>query len=168
MRLLDRPRHYRRTSLQQKLREGTCAVPGHRRCPHPPHRGHPGQRGVMACQPRPTAAYLVAEGISPTTGPGREGKEKTMWCLLSLRVHIVCAMKCGGGPAQPTYTTIPSLPYTSAHRQEITTVVLPNATLLHWAHSSPYSLSCGEQVPDVGIPHYRDTRMQHSQTRWKW
>ena len=24
----------------------------------------------------PTAAYLVAEGISPTTGPGREGKEK--------------------------------------------------------------------------------------------
>ena len=55
-----------------------------------------------------------------------------------------------------------SLPYTGAHRQEITTVVLPNATLLHWAHGSPYSLSCGEQVPDVGIPHYRDARMQHS------
>ena len=34
-------------------------------------------------------------------------KEKTLWCLLSLRVHMVCAMKCGGGPAQPTYTTIP-------------------------------------------------------------
>ena len=29
----------------------------------------------------PTAAYLVAEGISPTTGPGREGKGKTLWCL---------------------------------------------------------------------------------------
>ena len=55
-----------------------------------------------------------------------------------------------------------TLPYTSAHRQENTTVVLPNATLLHWAHGSPYSLSCGEQVPDVGIPHYRDARMQHS------
>ena len=28
----------------------------------------------------PTAAYLAAEGISPTTGPGREGKDK-LWCL---------------------------------------------------------------------------------------
>ena len=26
----------------------------------------------------PTAAYLVAEGISPTTGPGREGKRKRL------------------------------------------------------------------------------------------
>ena len=26
---------YRRTPLQQKLREGTCAAPGPRRCPHP-------------------------------------------------------------------------------------------------------------------------------------
>ena len=31
--------------LQQKLREGTCAVPGPQQCPHPPHRGHPGQSG---------------------------------------------------------------------------------------------------------------------------
>ena len=51
----------------------------------------------------PTAAYLVAEGISPTTGPGREGKRKTLRCLLSLRVAYGCAMKCGGGPTQPTY-----------------------------------------------------------------
>ena len=29
----------------------------------------------------PTAAYLVAEGIPPTTGPGRDGKKRTLWCL---------------------------------------------------------------------------------------
>ena len=28
----------------------------------------------------PTAAYLAAEGISPTTGPGREGEKKMLWC----------------------------------------------------------------------------------------
>ena len=26
----------------------------------------------------------------------------------------------------------------------------------------PYSLSCGRQVPDVGLPHDRDARMQRS------
>ena len=41
-------------------------------------------------------------------------------------------------------------------------VVLPKVTLLRWAHGSSYSLSCGEQAPDVGIPHHRDARMQHS------
>ena len=52
----------------------------------------------------PTAAYLVAEGISPTTGPGREGKEKdTVVSLEPTCQHKVRAMKCGGGPTQPTY-----------------------------------------------------------------
>ena len=27
------------------------------------------------------------------------------------------------------------------------------------------AFSCGEQVPDVAIPHYKDARMQHSQSR---
>ena len=35
-------------------------------------------------------------------------------------------------------------------------------SLLHWAYSPPYSLSCGGQVFDVGVPHCRDARMQHS------
>ena len=40
---------------------------------------------------------------------------------------------------QPPFTQ-PSLPYTSAHRQETVTVVVPNATSLHWAYGVPYSL----------------------------
>ena len=52
----------------------------------------------------PTAAYLVATGISPTTGPGREGKEKdTVVSHDPTCQHMVRAMKCGGGPTQPTY-----------------------------------------------------------------
>ena len=37
------------------------------------------------------------------------------------------------------------------------------ATLLPWAYGTPCSLGCGRQVPDVGMPHYRDARMQHPQ-----
>ena len=53
----------------------------------PPTEGHPGQRGGNGLPTMPTAAYLVAESISPTTGPGREGKEKLrclemgVWCM---------------------------------------------------------------------------------------
>ena len=36
----------------------------------------------------PTAAYLVAEGISPTTGPGREGKENAQ--VLEMGVSTWC------------------------------------------------------------------------------
>ena len=50
----------------------------------------------------PTAAYLAAEGISPTTGPGREGKEKAQ-DFEPVRQHVVRAMKYGGAPSQPTY-----------------------------------------------------------------
>ena len=104
----------------------------------------------------PTAAYLVAEG----------GKRKTPRCLLNPHVVCgVCAMKCGGGPAQPTYTTSPSLPYTNATCKRPPRLLRLYATSLHWAYGPPYSLSCGRQVPDVGIPHYRDARMQHSQSR---
>ena len=34
-------------------------------------------------------------------------KEKTLRCLLSLCVAYGCAMKCGGGPTQPTYHHLP-------------------------------------------------------------
>ena len=57
--------------------------------------------------------------------------------------------------------TSPFGEFVTAPHQSIT-FVLPKATPLFWAYGSPYSLSCGRQVPDVGIPHYRDARMQHS------
>ena len=44
----------------------------------------------------------------------------------------------------------------------------PNAVILpcYTGQTAPLTaFSCGEQVPDVGMPHYRDARMQHSQSR---
>ena len=102
MRLRERPRHYRCCHFQQKLREVTCAVPGPRRCPHPPHRRHPGQRGLMACQPFPRQRTWLQRASRQLQGQG--GRErKTLWCLLSMCVRIVRAMKCGAGPTQPAY-----------------------------------------------------------------
>ena len=46
---------------------------------------------------KPTITQLIG------AQKGSTQKENTLWCLLSLRVHMVCVMKCGGGPAQPTY-----------------------------------------------------------------
>ena len=85
MRLPERRQHYRCTPLQQKLREGTSTVPGPRRCPHPPHRVHPGQRGVMAYGSKPgcrghLANYRTREG----------GKEKMLWCC----EDVVCICVC--------------------------------------------------------------------------
>ena len=106
----------------------------------------------------PTAAYLVAEGISPTTGPGRERKEKCPGAVM-MWYAPVRAMKLCGDPSQPTSN---HRPITALHQS--ITFVLPKAIPLPWAYGPPYSLSCGGQVPDVGIPHYRDARMQHSQS----
>ena len=50
----------------------------------------------------PTAAYLVAEGISPTTGPGREGKKRHTGVSEPECRHMVRAMKYGGDPSLPT------------------------------------------------------------------
>ena len=52
----------------------------------------------------PTAAYLAAEGISPTTGPRREGKRKTPRCLLSL--HVACGV-CNEVWWRPCPTNLP-------------------------------------------------------------
>ena len=51
-----------------------------------------------------------------------------------------------------------SLPYTSAEARPMLQRYI-GQTAPHTA------FSCGEQVPDVAIPHYRDARMQHSQNR---
>ena len=57
----------------------------------------------------PAAASLVAEGISPTTGPGREGKGTG---FEPVRQHVVRAVKSGGAPSQPAdhHQTTPSVP----------------------------------------------------------
>ena len=85
----------------------------------------------------PTAAYLAAEGISPTTRPGREGNKRcagTVW-------YASGDVKYGAGPAQPTshHPTITS-------HQSITSVV-PNVTTLHWADGLPYSFQLRETGP---------------------
>ena len=81
VRLRERPRHYRCCPFQQKLREVTCAVPGPRRCPHSPHRRHPGQRGLMACQPSHGSVPGCREHLANYRA--REGgKEKMRWCCV--------------------------------------------------------------------------------------
>ena len=103
----------------------------------------------------PTAAYLAAEGISPTSGPGREGKKR---CAGAMMVWYAseCAMKYGGDPPQPTsnHRTI------TAHQSILLLCPMQHRCIGQTAVLTAFS--CGEQVPDVGLPHYRDARMQHS------
>ena len=142
MRLRERPRHYRCTPLQKKLWEDTCAVPGPRRCPHLPHRRHPGQRGVMACQPRPRQRTWLQMASRQLQGQG--GRERKMLKL------------------EPIHTqhTIHHLHNTS------TLLLLCQMQHRYIGHTASHTASsCGEQVPDVAIPHYEDARMQHSQSR---
>ena len=48
----------------------------------------------------PTAANLTAESISPTTGPGREGKKDTVVSLEHVCAHSVCnEVRCRPYPA---------------------------------------------------------------------
>ena len=49
----------------------------------------------------------------------------------------------------------------SSHEGESTGASQPRQLRYLWICGSPYSLSCGGQVPDVGMPHYRDARVQH-------
>ena len=114
----------------------------------------------------PTAAYLVAEGISPTTAPGREGKKKTHWCLLNKHIHTCACNEVWWCP-YPTNLRPPShhrpTPVRTRMRPPFVFLRSTKATSLPWICGPPYSLSCGGQVPDVGMPHYRDARMQHRQ-----
>ena len=100
MRLRERPRHYRCTPLQQKLWEGTRAVPGPRRRPPLPQRKASRTTWVNGLPTIPTAAHLAAESISPTTEPGREGNKR---CCGAVWYASGCDMTGGADPAQPTY-----------------------------------------------------------------
>ena len=94
---------YRCTPLQQKLREGTCAVPGPRQCPHPPHRGYPGQSGRMACQPCPQQLAWLQRASRQTQGQGGRERKVALVSFEPTCRHVVRAMKRGGVPTQPTY-----------------------------------------------------------------
>ena len=51
-----------------------------------------------------------------------------------------------------------SLPYTSSD-------ICPMQPRYIGQTAPHTAFSCGEQVPDVAVPHYKDARMQHSQSR---
>ena len=103
-RLPDRPRQLPLHSLTAEAEGGNQCCSRTSAVPSSPSQRTPRTKWVNGLPTMPTAAYLVAEGISPTTGPGREGKEKdTVVSLEATCQHMVRAMKCGGGPTQPTY-----------------------------------------------------------------
>ena len=156
MRLRDRPRHYRCCPFQQKLWEVTCAVPETRRCPHPPHRRHPGQRGLMACQPFPRQRTWLQRASRQLQG--REGGKENAQYLSMCTAHGVCnEVWCRPFPTNLRSPIHHCLIPAQRHAQ-CNNVTL-GTTVLHTA------FSCGEQVPDEAIPHYRVARMQHSQSR---
>ena len=67
----------------------------------------------------PTTANLAAESISPTTGPGREGKKR---CAGAVWYASECDMTGGADPAQPTYQS------PNHHSPPEHTFVVPNVT----------------------------------------
>ena len=60
-------------------------------------------------------------------------------------------------PSQPT-NAIPSLPYTSSD-------ICPMQPRYFGQTAPLTAFSCGKQVPDVALPHYKDAKMQHTQSR---
>ena len=66
----------------------------------------------------------------------------------------IAALGLGLGLAQQVI----SLPYTSAYAHPRQPCYL--------GYTAPLTaFSCGGRIPDVGLPHYWDARMQHSQSR---
>ena len=91
-------------------------------------------------------------------------KKKTLRCLLSLHVAYGYAMNVEALPKQPT-TTTPSQP-TPMHTSERPPQSFCPRQLRYLGRTASLAASAvGGQVPDVGIPHCRDARMQHSQSR---
>ena len=73
-------------------------------------RGHGLHDPRKDCSIAPDS-YRTAQGYKN----GKQ-KEKTLRCLLSLSVAYGCAMKCGGGPTQPTYPHLPTHPLKKSAR----------------------------------------------------
>ena len=78
-RLLDRPRQLPPHSLTAEAEGGYPCCSGTSAMPP-----SPSQKASRWPANHATAAYLAAEGISPTTGPGREGKRKDTAVSLEL------------------------------------------------------------------------------------
>ena len=89
-RLPDRPGQLPQHSLTAEAEGGNLCCSRTTAVPSSPTQRTPRTKWRNGLPTMPTAVYLAAEGISPTTGPGREGKEKSLWCILSLRVDTWC------------------------------------------------------------------------------
>ena len=101
VRLPDRPRQLPLLSLSAEAEGGYLCCSRTSAMPSSPSKKASRTTWVNGLPTIPTAAYLAAENISPTTGPGREGKKR---CAGAVMVWYAseCAMKYGGDPPQPT------------------------------------------------------------------
>ena len=157
MRLRDRPRHYRRTPLQQKLWGGYPCCSRTSAMPSSPQRKASRTRWVNGLPTIPTAAYLAAESISPTTGPaGREGKKNAHLSMCA--AHGVCnEVWCCPCPTNQRTPIHHCLTPAQRHAQ------CNNVTLGRRLPIQPSAE--GNKSLMWGFPHYKDARMQHSQSR---
>ena len=112
MRLRERPRHYRCTPLQQKLSELYLCCSRTSAMPSSPSQKASRTTWVNGLPTIPTAANLVAESISPSTGPGREGNKRCAGAVCDVQCT---RMKCGADPAQPTSIHRPITYMTPVH-----------------------------------------------------
>ena len=87
VRLRERPRHFRCTLLQQKLREGYLCCSRTSAMPSTPSQKVSGTTWVDGLPTTPAEANLAAESISLTTGPGREGNKR---CAGAVRMYGAC------------------------------------------------------------------------------
>ena len=100
-RLPDRLRQLPLHSLTAEAEGGNLCCSRTSAMSSSPTQRTPRTKWVKGLPTMPTAAYLVAEGISPTTGPGRERKKRRTSVSEPKCRHMVRAMKYGGGPTQP-------------------------------------------------------------------
>ena len=117
---------------------------------------HPGQRGLMACQPFPRQQTWLQRASRQLQGQG--GRETKDVLVLYVMYGVVNDWWCCSFPTS-LRTPIHHLHDTS------TLLLLCPMQPRYIGHTAPHTaFGCGEQVPDVVVPHYGDARMQHSQS----
>ena len=144
------------SSLTAAAEGGTCAVPGPRQCPHPPHRGHTRRSGRMACQPCPLQLTWLQRASRQPQGQGRKAKEKAQ-VFEPARQHVVRAVRSQVVllPNQPT-TTKPSQTDTRGRRSIKATCYLSHAASLAASAVGDKSLTWVCHITG-------DAKMQHRQ-----
>ena len=118
---------------------------------------HPGQRGLIACQPFPRQQTWLQRASRQLQGQGgRETKDVLVLYVMYGAVNEVWCRPCPTNLQSPTH-----------HLHNTTTLLLlcPMQPRYIGQTASHTAFGCGRQVPDVAVPHYRDARMQHSQSR---